>query len=197
MFADSMSQAPQDGLCARELPAITRTDAPDPQNRDHAVAEPQLDGRTRAWFPTSRTRHASRRSSLGHDLARHLRGSCPASASTCERRDHGARHAGLPDRMAVGWTLRRTVVSGVLRARTIRCSTQFTDVIGGHYSRHTELTAPMNATRQAVRRGAHRVNLWLDPRAPALRTAPGRRWTTATRSRPDRRGVLQDSLNGG
>ncbi|MES2522128.1 MAG: serine/threonine-protein kinase [Gemmatimonadota bacterium] len=204
VFSDSMSQAlaKMDSALA-SMPRYQRVDAPRPSRISITPSlSPNSDGRTRVVVSdfTNATRKPELES-LGNDLARHLRGSLPRQRFDVVSAEITARVTrDIPDRMAVGWTLRSDyVVSGVLRARndSLVLLTQFTDVIGGHYSRHTEMTAPMNAPRQLFDAALTRVNLWLDsartraanrPPTPGMPGGPGG---------PPRRGRGPDDGRGG
>jgi hypothetical protein len=138
---------------------------------------PNADGRKRVVVSevANATRNP-RMDSLAHDLTGFLRGALPRQQFDVVPADITARVSrDIPDRMAVGWTLRSDyVVSGTLRARndSLVLLTMYTDVIRGHYSRAAELAVPMDSPRLLIDAARASVTSWLDSARARAALAP-------------------------
>ncbi|HYW33374.1 MAG TPA: serine/threonine-protein kinase [Gemmatimonas sp.] len=201
VFSDSMSKAlhSMDSALARMPKYVGRPDAPRTAQMFSVVPSisPNADGRTRVVV--SDFVNATRKPEMAQvatDLSRFLRGALPRQRFDVVSSELTWRVSrDVPDRMAMGWTLRSDyVVSGVLRARndSLVLLAQFTDVRGGHYSRQTEMAGPISEPRQVFDAALERVNVWLD----SARTREANR-PPMPPSSPQRRGRGPDDGRGG
>ncbi len=184
VFSDSLARAmAQHDTALRRIPRVFRLEE-SPRGSGAVfvspVAAPPAPGQMRVVVTTYQNRTRRRDlDSLGADAEAALR-SALATRGDVEVADAGKVaqvQRAVPDRMALGWSLRADFVVGgayLLRGDSLAVVTHFTDVRRGQASRWNETVLPLAESPRAFGQAATLVLAWMDSARAAAPPRPPR-----------------------